>query len=235
MTWTQTEDDEFPSTRRHAQRLLYFRNMAKNQESYSSRINVAGLKPSRYYPCIALDSHSLLLSTTSQFLSSQTSCTSHGILMAGPAKLVSCSIAMLLVSALAGMSVAQLDMSDLDFIPEPKKREEFPASDFIFKFQKVDVQTKFGNLRNLFVGQDPALADLPGDGVGQNLVTVGPCAINQPHSHPRGTEISHVTEGMSPFISSSCLSSQENCDLLKVKLVFSFQSCNCVQSEGQRQ
>lgn len=105
-----------------------------------------------------------------------------------------CSV-LLLVSSAAVAVATKPDLSDLDFFPELTIREEFPPSDFIFKFQNVDTQTKFGNLRNLFVNNDPALATLPGEGVGQNLVTVGPCAINQPHSHPRGTEISHVTEG----------------------------------------
>ena len=46
-----------------------------------------------------------------------------------------------------------------------------------------------------FVGNDGALATLPGTGVGQNLVSLAPCAVNQPHVHPRGTEISHITKG----------------------------------------
>ena len=46
-----------------------------------------------------------------------------------------------------------------------------------------------------FVNNNQALATLPGDGVGQNLITLAPCAINQPHVHPRGTEISHITTG----------------------------------------
>lgn len=48
-----------------------------------------------------------------------------------------------------------------------------------------------------FVNNNQVLATLPGAGVGQNLVTLAPCAINQPHVHPRGTEISHVTKGKS--------------------------------------
>jgi len=46
-----------------------------------------------------------------------------------------------------------------------------------------------------FVNNNQALATLPGDGVGQNLITLAPCAINQPHVHPRGTEIVHITQG----------------------------------------
>ena len=46
-----------------------------------------------------------------------------------------------------------------------------------------------------FVNSNQVLATLPGAGVGQNLVSLAPCAVNQPHVHPRGTEISHVTKG----------------------------------------
>lgn len=87
------------------------------------------------------------------------------------------------------------DRSDLDFMTELSQRQEFDANDFVFKFKKESDHTKFGNLRPMFVDANPALATLPGDGASQNLVTVGPCAINQPHTHPRGTQISHVTEG----------------------------------------
>lgn len=85
--------------------------------------------------------------------------------------------------------------TDLDFIPELQQRKEFGDDDFVFKFKKTTDDTPFGNLRPMFVDFNPALATLPGDGASQNLVTVGPCAINQPHNHPRGTQISHVTEG----------------------------------------
>ncbi|XP_024366024.1 uncharacterized protein [Physcomitrium patens] len=88
-----------------------------------------------------------------------------------------------------------LDMNDLDFIPEVRQRAAFDSNDFIFKFQSVTEETPFGNLRTMFVNDNPALATLPGEGAAQNLVTVGPCAINQPHNHPRATEISHITEG----------------------------------------
>lgn len=48
-----------------------------------------------------------------------------------------------------------------------------------------------------FVQNNQVLATLPGDGVGQNLINVEACAINQPHVHPRGTEITHITKGKS--------------------------------------
>ena len=108
-----------------------------------------------------------------------------------------CGVVMALVIFTGVPSVAATtpDTSDIDFLTELTLREEFPASDFIFKFP-TEQKTAFGNLRNLFVNNDPILATLPNGGVAQNLVTLGPCAVNQPHSHPRGTEISHVTEGM---------------------------------------
>jgi len=86
-------------------------------------------------------------------------------------------------------------VSDLDFLTELQQRENFDADDFVFKFEETTDKTPFGDLRPMFVDFNAALATLPGDGASQNLVTVGPCAINQPHTHPRGTEISHVTEG----------------------------------------
>lgn len=88
------------------------------------------------------------------------------------------------------------NMDDLDFIPELTQRQAFDSDDFIFKFQTTADVTPFGNLRPMFVDFNPALATLPGDGASQNLVTVGPCAINQPHNHPRATQISHLTEGI---------------------------------------
>ena len=60
-----------------------------------------------------------------------------------------------------------------------------------------------------FVNNNQALATLPGDGVGQNLITLAPCAINQPHVHPRGTEIVHITKGKP--CSSLILSAQVVC------------------------
>lgn len=99
---------------------------------------------------------------------------------------------------------------------EPQQRRRFPTSSFMFEFDTPDTSTLGGNLSGMvayccdshelqipacqstwvqFVGNDPALATLPGTGVGQNLVSLAPCAVNQPHVHPRGTEISHITKG----------------------------------------
>ena len=46
-----------------------------------------------------------------------------------------------------------------------------------------------------FINNNQALATLPNDGVGQNLAHLEPCAIFQPHVHPRGTEVAYVTDG----------------------------------------
>jgi len=104
------------------------------------------------------------------------------------------SIAMVF-GGVAATGTGKLDRGDLDFIPELQERQEFDAKDFVFEFQEVAEETPFGNLRPMFVNFNPALATLPGEGSAQNLVTVGPCAVNQPHNHPRGTELSHITKG----------------------------------------
>jgi hypothetical protein len=96
--------------------------------------------------------------------------------------------------------------TELDFETELQQRAEFSAADFIFNFSNADTSNGNGNLRGLFINNDAALATLPGDGVSQNLVTIEACGINQPHNHPRGTEISHVTKGkmFEPFTDLSC-------------------------------
>lgn len=78
---------------------------------------------------------------------------------------------------------------------EAQQRRQFPTSSFSFAFDPPDTSTPGGNLSGLFINSAQALATLPGMGVGQNLVSLAPCAVNQPHVHPRGTEISHITKG----------------------------------------
>lgn len=104
-------------------------------------------------------------------------------------------IVVAVVLSVCVMAGATYPTDELDFKSELMQRSAFSAADFIFKFTKADTSNANGNLRGLFVNTDPALATLPGDGVAQNLVTIAGCAINQPHNHPRGTEISHVTKG----------------------------------------
>ncbi|KAL3686822.1 hypothetical protein R1sor_013131 [Riccia sorocarpa] len=102
---------------------------------------------------------------------------------------------LVLIALVVARGALAVDQSDLDFIPELTERQQFSPDFFIFKFQNADTTTPFGSLRTMFVNNNPALATLPGEGAAQNLVTLGPCGINQPHNHPRATEISHVTEG----------------------------------------
>lgn len=85
--------------------------------------------------------------------------------------------------------------AELDFATEDVQRSQFKASDFLLDFAKAGASTPFGSVKGENVNTKPALATLPNGGVTQTLVTLEACAINQPHSHPRGTEFSFVTKG----------------------------------------
>jgi len=75
---------------------------------------------------------------------------------------------------------------------EARQRNESMYDGFVYKFSdnatKSDV-TPNGFLQPNQVNTNPFLSTLPGDGNGQALVTLGPCAGNTPHTHPRGSEI----------------------------------------------
>lgn len=102
-----------------------------------------------------------------------------------------CVVAIFLsISGVLGIDVS----TELDFETELQQRKQFGNSSFIFSFNDP-AATAFGDLRTLFINNDEVLATLPNGGVSQNLVTLKACAINQPHNHPRGTEISHVLKG----------------------------------------
>ena len=47
------------------------------------------------------------------------------------------------------------------------------------------------------VNTNPFLATLPNGGNGQTLVKLGPCAGNNAHTHPRGSEVCTVLYGNS--------------------------------------
>jgi len=127
--------------------------------------------------------------------------------------------AAMIVGCSVSGALAAADRSDLDFKTELQQRQDFDADDFVFKFKKTSDKTPFGNLRPMFVDFNAALATLPGDGASQNLVTVGPCAINQPRNLPRATQISHVTEGTGPSLLAYLLVITYGiCELLR---------CNC--------
>ncbi|KAL3152489.1 hypothetical protein ABBQ32_001524 [Trebouxia sp. C0010 RCD-2024] len=59
--------------------------------------------------------------------------------------------------------------------------------------------TPNGNIKQNQVGNNPFLSTLPGTGNAQTVVTMGPCAGNTPHVHPRGSEISFLLYGNITF------------------------------------
>jgi hypothetical protein len=59
--------------------------------------------------------------------------------------------------------------------------------------------TPNGNIRQDQAGNNPFLSTLPGTGNGQTIVTMGPCAGNTPHTHPRGSEVSFLLYGNITF------------------------------------
>jgi len=85
---------------------------------------------------------------------------------------------------------------------EARQRNESMYDGFVYKFSdnatKSDV-TPNGFLQPNQVNTNPFLSTLPGDGNGQALVTLGPCAGNTPHTHPRGSEISFLLYGAIQF------------------------------------
>lgn len=87
------------------------------------------------------------------------------------------------------------DGQDLATCSADKARMAYTADDFVFDFNSTSVDNAGGSVRGEFVNNNPALALLNEHGVGQTLITLKPCAINQPSVHPRGTEVSFVIKG----------------------------------------
>jgi quercetin dioxygenase-like cupin family protein len=85
-------------------------------------------------------------------------------------------------------------MVDLDFKSELQARMDFDLSDFVFKFENEDTGPG-GSIRGQTITNTPILGTLPGEGIAQTRVTLGPCGINQPHTHPAGTEFFYVVSG----------------------------------------
>lgn len=94
-----------------------------------------------------------------------------------------------------GTGTAGTTRTELDFQTEDVARAEFNSSDFLLAFEGTG--NAQGSILGQQVGQRPALATLPGEGVSMTQVTLQACAMNQPHVHPRGTEFALVTEGES--------------------------------------
>jgi quercetin dioxygenase-like cupin family protein len=86
-------------------------------------------------------------------------------------------------------------------ITEARTREDVNYTGFVFDFDvaRASDTTPNGMIQPNQVNSNPFLSTLPGDGNGQTLVTLGPCAGNTPHNHPRGSEISFVLYGSMQF------------------------------------
>jgi hypothetical protein len=98
-----------------------------------------------------------------------------------------------------------------DFQTEDELRKNFQNSDFFFDLNNATIRgLNNATIRGLnnatirgpgatlavsLIVNNKFLGTLPGDGVGHALVTMEPCSIVQPHTHPRGTESSFITKG----------------------------------------
>lgn len=115
------------------------------------------------------------------------------------------ALTVLCCSVLVSADPSQADQPDVNVLPETSyqpelvARNQFPVEDFTFDFLNVDSETPNGRASALNVATNPLLGTLPGHGIGQNLISLGPCAINQPHVHPRGTEFTWITQGTVTF------------------------------------
>jgi oxalate decarboxylase/phosphoglucose isomerase-like protein (cupin superfamily) len=86
-------------------------------------------------------------------------------------------------------------------LTEPQQRRQSNYTGFVYNFPRSTPAeiTPNGNLRQNQAPQNPFLTTLPGPGFGQTIVTMGPCAGNTPHTHPRGSEISFLLYGNITF------------------------------------
>jgi quercetin dioxygenase-like cupin family protein len=111
---------------------------------------------------------------------------------------------------LALLAVTAVSAQPFKFTPGPFEPELLEADQriqsnftgFVFNFAnatKTDGGTPNGSLKSSQVQSNPFLTTLPGRGNGQTLVTMGPCAGNTPHTHPRGSEISFMVSGEVDF------------------------------------
>lgn len=115
------------------------------------------------------------------------------------------TLSLILSLALLHFAVGQpFGVTPMEFEPEALeavKRMEDNYTGFVFDFNKAAASesTPNGMLQGNQVNTNPFLSTLPGDGNGQTIVTMGPCAGNTPHVHPRGSEISYVLRGNITF------------------------------------
>ena len=97
------------------------------------------------------------------------------------------------------MQVGSLDLTkEKDYQTELTQRKQFlDSADFTYSFPlPTDLpENPAGTLIGMTVDQLPLLGVLPARGVAQAVATLEACAVNQPHVHPRGTELVHVLKG----------------------------------------
>jgi quercetin dioxygenase-like cupin family protein len=86
-------------------------------------------------------------------------------------------------------------------LTEPQMRRQSNYTGFVYSLpasHPTDL-TPNSNIRQNQAPQNPFLTSLPNGGSGQTVVTMGPCAGNTPHTHPRGSEISFMLYGNITF------------------------------------
>jgi oxalate decarboxylase/phosphoglucose isomerase-like protein (cupin superfamily) len=86
-------------------------------------------------------------------------------------------------------------------LSEPQMRRQSNYTGFVYSLpnSKPTDLTPNSNIRQNQAPQNPFLTSLPNGGNGQTVVTMGPCAGNTPHTHPRGSEISFMLYGNITF------------------------------------
>jgi hypothetical protein len=87
------------------------------------------------------------------------------------------------------------DFPESDFNSEQAVRAKFAPEDFTFKYEKAIADFPGGSAKPMLITTDPYLGSLPGDGIGQTVVMLHPCGVNQLHVHPRGTETVFMLQG----------------------------------------
>ncbi len=109
--------------------------------------------------------------------------------------------AALLLPCLLQMASGQADVSpntyENDFLLEASIRANFDNDSFLYNFgsESNAVGSAAGIEEPMFVNNNKALGSLPGLGIGQNRITLQPCAVELPHVHPRGTTVGFVIYG----------------------------------------
>lgn len=114
---------------------------------------------------------------------------------------LSCLLSVLTVAYCQPFSADEVETFE-EKLSEPVARNQSDYEGFVYKLDTnapASEETPNGSIRPNQVTTNPFLSTLPGDGNGQTLVTLGPCASNTPHTHPRGSEISYLLYGELQF------------------------------------